>query len=85
MKFEDKSLLQKEGGALYSWKGKPEGEKAMENPGIRQGFLEGSNVNAVEEMSRMMMSVRAFETYQKIIQTIDNADERSVIFIGRVV
>ena len=57
----------------------------MENPGIRQGFLEGSNVNAVEEMSRMMMSVRAFETYQKIIQTIDNADERSVIFIGRVV
>jgi flagellar basal body rod protein FlgG len=32
----------------------------------------------------MMMSVRAFETYQKIIQAIDSADERSVNNIGRV-
>ncbi len=84
-RFSDQSLLQKEGGAMYSWTGPPTGEQAVENPNIRQGFLEGSNVNAVQEMSRLILSVRAFETYQKIIQTIDSADERSVNNIGRVV
>lgn len=83
--FSDPSLLQKEGSAMYSWTGAPNGEQAIKNGSIRQGFLEGSNVNAVQEMSRLMMSVRAFETYQKIIQTIDSADERSVNTIGRVV
>ncbi len=85
VKFADPSLLQKKGSAMYSWTGGPNGEQTIENPNIRQGFLEGSNVNAVQDMSRLMMSVRAFETYQKIIQTIDSADERSVNNIGRVV
>ena len=84
VRFSDPTFLQKEGSTMYSWTGGPNEGQAVENPSIRQGFLEGSNVNAVQEMSRMMMSVRAFETYQKIIQTIDSADERSVNNIGRV-
>jgi flagellar basal-body rod protein FlgG len=51
---------------------------------IRQGFIEQSNVSSVDEMTKMIETVRAFETYQKVIQTIDQVDERSVNSLGRI-
>ena len=51
---------------------------------VRQGFLERSNVNSIEEMTNMITAIRAFEAYQKVIQTIDEADEAAVNTIGRV-
>jgi flagellar basal-body rod protein FlgG len=41
-------------------------------PKIRQGFLEGSNVNAVTEMVEMIEVNRAYEANQKMIQTEDS-------------
>ena len=41
-------------------------------PKIRQGFLEGSNVNAVTEMVEMIEVNRAYEANQKLIQTEDS-------------
>jgi len=38
----------------------------------------------VEEMTEMISTVRMFETYQKMIQSIDSMDDQSVNTIGRV-
>ena len=43
-----------------------------------------SNVNSVEEMTTMIATLRAFEAYQKVIQSIDEADDLSVNSIGRL-
>jgi flagellar basal-body rod protein FlgF len=40
-------------------------------PTVRQGFLEGANVNAVQEMVEMIEVNRAYDANQKTIQTED--------------
>ena len=59
-------------------------EKPIDNTTIRQGFLESSNVTIVEEMADMLATLRLFETYQKLIQSIDSMDDQSVNDIGRI-
>lgn len=44
--------------------------------GIAQGFLEGSNVQAVEEMIAMIATQRAYELNSKVIQTADQMLQR---------
>jgi flagellar basal-body rod protein FlgF len=41
-------------------------------PKVRQGFIEGSNVNPVTEMVRMIEVNRTYEANQKLIQSEDN-------------
>lgn len=43
----------------------------QERPKVRQGFLEGSNVNVVTEMVQMIEVNRSYEANQKVIQTED--------------
>lgn len=43
-------------------------EKAMENIHVVQGALEGSNVNPVLEMNKMIELLRMFQATQKIVQ-----------------
>jgi flagellar basal-body rod protein FlgG len=50
---------------------------------VRQGFLEESNVDAVEEMIAMIELSRAFETDQRIIAAQDASLDRS-LDVGRV-
>lgn len=50
---------------------------------VRQGFLEESNVDGIEEMIAMIEISRSFETDQKIIQSQDATLDRSMD-IGRV-
>ena len=59
-------------------------EEVPANIKVLQGFVEASNVNVVEEMVAMIESVRTFEAYQKLIQSIDEADNQSVNNIARV-
>ncbi len=82
--FVNGEKLEKLGNGLYrpvskEAKGVEPGQTA-----IRQGFVEQSNVKSVDEMTKMIETVRAFETYQKVIQTIDQVDERSVNSLGRI-
>jgi flagellar basal-body rod protein FlgF len=52
-------------------------------PKVRQGFLEGSNVNVVTEMVRMIEVNRAYEANQKSIQTEDGLLGRFVTDVMR--
>lgn len=51
---------------------------------IIQGGLEQSNVNTIEEMASMIEVLRGYESYQKVIQTMDEINSRSASEIGRV-
>ena len=72
------------GDGLYRNTGNPEEEKDASDIRVQQGFLENSNVSSVEEMTEMIGTLRIFETYQKMIQTIDTMNDQSVNTIGRV-
>lgn len=43
---------------------------------VRQGYLELSNVEVVREMIKMIETEREFESYQKVIQSFDDASSK---------
>ncbi|MEE3358076.1 MAG: flagellar basal body rod C-terminal domain-containing protein, partial [Lachnospiraceae bacterium] len=51
---------------------------------IKQGILETSNVNVVDEMVNMITIQRAYEAGQKMIQTEDSTLDKAVNQVGRV-
>ncbi len=82
--FSDPSALQKKGENLFSLEDDAVQEEAVENPSIQQGFLEGSNVNIVSEMTAMIDLQRAYQSQQKIIQTIDEIDAQAISKVGKL-
>lgn len=82
--FDNLQSLKKEGKGLYRATDFLDQEIQVEDAKILQGYAENSNANVIEEMTKMIETVRQLEAYQKIIQSIDEADEQSVNNIGRV-
>ncbi|HAJ90307.1 MAG TPA: flagellar basal-body rod protein FlgF [Rhodospirillaceae bacterium] len=70
--FDNLQELRPEGNGLYS--AKTPGRPATETKMI-QGSLEGSNVNAIQETTRMIEILR---TYQSTMRMIQNEQERQV-------
>lgn len=82
VQFEDLGNLQKTGKNLYvALDTLPE---QAENPGLYTGYLEGSNVNPVDEMVKMIEASRGFETYSKIIQTFEDMNSKAATEVGVV-
>lgn len=42
------------------------------NARVRQGYVEGSNVDPIREMTDMIATVRLYEAQQKVVQTTDS-------------
>jgi flagellar basal-body rod protein FlgG len=82
--FENPKTLEKIGDGLFRQNDPEAEEKPLTDTTVKQGFLENSNVTVVEEMTDMLATLRLFETYQKMIQSIDSMDDQSVNDIGRV-
>jgi len=82
--FDDPAKLAKEGNGLYKIADSSVKKQTAEKVSVHQGFLETSNVNSIEEMTNMIVTLRGFEAYQKIIQSIDEADDQAVNTIGRL-
>jgi len=82
--FDDPAKLAKEGNGLFKIADSSVKKQAVEKLSVHQGYLETSNVNTIEEMTNMITTLRAFEAYQKIIQSIDEADDQAVNAIGRL-
>ena len=74
--FQNEAGLQAEGSNLLT-ETPASGTAITGNPGasgfgsILQGFLETSNVNAVQEISNLISAQRAYEMNSKVIQTSD--------------
>ena len=45
--------------------------QAVDNPSLRSGALENSNVNAIVEMTRMIEAQRSYQSQMKAMQSID--------------
>lgn len=88
---EEPQQLVKEGNSLYRF----EGDAGLQdistldfiNPNmlqIKQGYIEGSNVDLTTTMTEMMTTYRLYEANQRILQAYDRSLEKAVTEIGRV-
>jgi len=84
VKFSNPKALIKEGDGFYKISNISVKEILVDDAKVLQGFEETSNANAIHEMTKMIETVRQLEAYQKIIQSIDEADDQSVNSLGRV-
>lgn len=62
------TTIKREDGVMFSTDGEVE---PAENAKLLQGFLEGSNVNAIHQMSRMIEIQRAYEMGQSFLTSED--------------
>lgn len=76
-RFSDPSKLVKAGESLLE---APEdlAAESVDEPGVRQGVLEGSNVNPIDEMIRMIQVQRMYEAQQKVVRTFDELAEKRI-------
>lgn len=75
VQFENSRYIKKEGGSLWietDFSGPATLASNANHPNVRQGFLETSNVNPVQEMVKMISVNRAYEANQKSIATQDS-------------
>src|SRR5262249_5494026 len=68
--FDDISKLEKEGLTRLVWKGAANGAQAVPDPQVKGGFLERSNVKAIDEMVHLMTAYREFEAVQRSLRTM---------------
>jgi flagellar basal-body rod protein FlgF len=83
VEFRDRHALRKEGSSLYIT---PDEENIIRTDiktRVNQGFLEGSNVNAIEEMSELIKAHRHFESIQKAINAYDSISGKAANDIGK--
>ncbi|MDI6874882.1 MAG: flagellar hook-basal body protein [Actinomycetota bacterium] len=78
--FDDLGSLRKVGGGYFS------STQAPRRAGVRvaQGYLEASNVNAVDQMVKMIEGLRAYESNQRLILAQDRTLEKLVNQTGKV-
>lgn len=55
---------------------------AMDDPRVRQGFIEGSNVNAVQEMVDMQKVSKAYENSLAMLRSVEDLEQRAIRNIG---
>ena len=82
--FNNLQELVKEGEGFYKISNSSVKEILVTDAKVLQGFTESSNANTIHEMTQMIETVRQLEAYQKIIQSIDEADDQSVNSLARV-
>lgn len=78
VEFADTQALRKEGSALFINPSDENARRVDIKTTVNQGFIEGSNVNAVEEMSELIKAHRHFESIQKAINAYDSINGKAV-------
>jgi flagellar basal-body rod protein FlgF len=76
--------LQKTGNMMYGFKKNMTPDMSdVKNPSMKQGFVEASNVNIVQEMTDMIQTNRVFESAQKAISAYDSMSDKLVNVVGK--
>ncbi len=77
--------LQKVGNNNYDFKPNMAPQVvSIANPSLKQGYVETSNVNIINEMTDMIMAQRVFEGTQKAIQVYDQMSDKLINQVGSV-
>lgn len=83
IEFKDTHALRKEGNSLYISPDEMNINRSNIKTTVNQGFLEGSNVNAIEEMSELIKAHRHFESIQKAINAYDQISGKAANELGK--
>lgn len=81
--FKNPQALERTGSNLYAATS-GSGQATPAGTLIKQGFIEGSNVNPVEEMVNLLDIYRAYEAQQKTLKAADQMDGHAANDIGKV-
>lgn len=82
---KDKDTLSKVGNSFYNFKPGSQPEVTnLANINLKQGYLESSNVNIVQEMTDMITATRTFESTQRAIQAYDSIGDKLVNIVPKV-
>ena len=83
LQIKNPDSLQKVGNNNYSIKPNMQAEfTKVSVPSLKQGFLETSNVNIVNEMTEMITAQRVFEGTQKAISAYDAMADKLINVVG---
>lgn len=83
VEFKDVHALKKEGSTLFLNNDQENIKRQDILTTTNQGFIEGSNVNAIREMSELIRAHRHFDNIQKAINTYDSISGKAVNDISR--
>lgn len=83
VRFDILSVLSKDGDDLYS---NTANEQPVDAPDVmvRQGMLEGSNVNTIVQITSLIEIQRAYESSARLIENLNDLSRRAVERLGRV-
>jgi flagellar basal-body rod protein FlgF len=76
--FHENQWLEKMGNSYFRNTDPKNLKPAGNGTQLRQGSLEGSNVNAVSEMTRLIEATRTYESHMQAIKTYQAIDGKSV-------
>ena len=82
--FAQKDRFTKEGESLFIYEGSPLDETAAPNTIVRQGELEMPNVSTAVEMTKMIETMRNYESCMKTLQALDETDAKAINELGKV-
>ncbi|BDV44445.1 flagellar basal-body rod protein FlgF [Geotalea uraniireducens] len=82
--FPKPYAMQKMGSALFVPTNPQTTPQPVQGDRVRQGYLEESNVNAVEEMVQLIETNRYFEFCSKVVNTYDSMADKANNQIGKL-
>lgn len=80
--FSDYTKVQKEGESFITYAGETQ-EILPAQPDVEQGYLEGSNVNAITEMTAMLFNNRHYELSAKTLKSVENTVNRAIVELSK--
>ena len=78
--FEDPSVLERIDGSSFS---AGDAEPLETKAEVHQGFVESSNVDAIQEMTGMIEHLRRFEMHQRLMRSTDQNLSSSIRSLGK--
>jgi flagellar basal-body rod protein FlgG len=80
--FTDHTVLTKAGDSCFVPADPSITAQRVDQPEISQGFIEMSNVDTVRVMTEMIETLRAYESYQKVIQSYSDVTTKAINEVG---
>jgi flagellar basal-body rod protein FlgG len=84
VEFADPHVLAKEGNGYFAPKAPGVQGQASETTTVSQGYLEMSNVDPIMESVHLIDTLRTYEVFQKIVLSFQEADQKAINEVGRL-
>ena len=84
VEFQDPNVLAKEGYSLFVPKADGVEAQPATQTTVEQGYLERSNADPVRESVELIDTLRTYEVFQKIAQTMQDINQKNSNEVGRL-